>query len=272
MPAPGGPEAEFSSPFDIAVARQDAETLDMVREALAKRQTMLAYQPVVASGDPAKPVFYEGLIRVLDRRGRIIPAGDFMAVSETQELGRMLDANALRLGLEALERVPKLRLSINMSARSIGYPQWIDTLREALARKPEIGKRLILEITESSAIIMPDIVQVFMQDMQRRGVTFALDDFGAGFTAFRHLRDFYFDFLKIDGEFTRKVASDPDNQVLAEAMIAVGRVFDMITVAEAVETPADAEFLRRAGCDFMQGYCFGAPTTRPAWDSQQRRA
>lgn len=273
MNAPGraDPELPLSSPLAEAVAQRDQDTLAMVERAIERRQVLLAYQPVIQARDPAAPAFQEGLIRVLDDTGRIIPAGDFFAAAESRELGRKLDTWALRLGIDALERHPTLRLSINMSARSIGYPDWINSLRAGLRRRPEIGERLILEITERTAISMPDLVQVFMQEMQTKGIAFALDDFGAGYTALRFLKDFYFDVLKIDGQFIRGIASDPDNQVITEAILLLGRQFDMITVAENVESAEDANFLVGAGCDLMQGYFFGAPKIRPPWEAEQTR-
>lgn len=271
---PADPEAELGSPLSVAVARRDRDTMQMVRRAVSKGEVMLAFQPVVRASQPEMPAFYEGLIRVLDHTGRIIPAADFIGVVEAQELGRQIDTRALELGFRALEEEPSLRLSINMSARSIGYPRWIQALRHGLERDPTAGERLILEITERTAIVMPELVQVFMQEMQVQGISFALDDFGAGYTSFRYLKDFYFDILKIDGEFIRAIASSPDNQVIAEAMLSVARHFDMLTVAESVETLEDAEFLINAGYDLLQGYFFGAPTVRPWWQkgTDQRSA
>lgn len=271
---PVDPEPEVSSPLSVAIDRRDRDTIAMVRRAVESRSVMLAYQPVMQAGSRDTPAFYEGFIRVLDHTGRIIPAADFIAAVEGQELGRKLDTYALRLGLDALEREPSLRLAINMSARSIGYPEWMRTLRGALRRNPTVAERLILEITERTAIGMPELVQVFMAEMQREGVSFALDDFGAGYTAFKYLRDFYFDILKIDGEFVRNVATSPDNQVIVQAMVALAGHFDMLVVAESVETVEDADFLMAAGCDLLQGYCFGAPTVRPWWarGGEQRRA
>lgn len=211
------------------------------------------------------------MIRILDETGRIIPAGEFIETTETTELGRIIDCRALEMGLRALEHQPTLRLSINMSARSIGYPQWGKTLERGLARDETIAERLILEITESSAMIMPDLVTVFMNDLQARGIAFALDDFGAGFTAFRYLREFYFDILKIDGQFIRGIHNDPDNQVLTRALISIGQHFDMFTVAESVENAADAQFLQAAGIDCMQGYFFAAPSLQTPWSSDQKR-
>ncbi|PQO21976.1 EAL domain-containing protein [Rhodobacteraceae bacterium WD3A24] len=262
IPQPG---QDFDSPLSAAVAERDRETLDLVRRALDDRNVILAFQPVVQARQPQRVAFHEGLVRVLDPTGRIIPAGDFMGAVETSELGRRIDCLALEMGLIALRRDPTIRMSVNMSARSIGYPRWNETLRDGLRGDASVAERLILEITESSAMLMPDIVTVFMGDLQRQGISFALDDFGAGFTAFRYLREFFFDIVKIDGQFIRGISGDVDNQVLAEALVTIGKHFDMFTVAESVESADDANCLAAIGVDCMQGYFFGAPSTLPPW-------
>lgn len=259
----------LADPLSAAVAGRDRATLAMVRTALTEKRAMLAFQAVVGARRPDRPAFWEGLVRVADPTGRIIPAKDFMAAVEGSETGRLLDAAALELGLGALAAHPGLRLAINMSARSIGYPRWMRVLDDGLAAGPTVAERLILEITESSAILMPEIVTAFMRDLHRRGIAFALDDFGAGFTSFRYLRDFTFDIVKIDGQFVRGIHRDPDNQVLMGALLAVARHFDMVAVAESVEEAADAAFLARIGVDCLQGYLYGAPTLRPPWREAQ---
>jgi len=264
-------EPGHESPLAFAVREQDRATLDMVRDALDQRNVLLAFQPVIQSRGSDKPAFYEGLIRVLDDTGRIIPARDFMGTVETTELGRRIDCASLELGLIALASESSLRLSVNMSARSIGYPAWMRTLKQALRRDASLGDRLILEITESSAMLMPDIVSVFMEELQNYGISFALDDFGSGYTAFRYFKDFYFDIIKIDGQFIRGIASNPDNQVLTAALISIARHFDMFTVAEQVESAEDAQYLAALGVDCMQGYYFGAPTTMPPWKIPKQR-
>lgn len=257
-------DAEVGSPLDVAISQRDRGTLAMVRQALERGDTVLAFQPVMRA-DGTGVAFYEGLIRLLDDTGRVIPAREFIGVIEDQDLGRQIDCVALKLGLKALHANPSLRLSINMSARSVGYPDWMQVLRGAIRKRPEIVHRLILEITETSVMQMPEIVQIFMEELQDKGIIFALDDFGAGNTAFRHLRHFCFDILKIDGQFARNVDVDPDNQVLCEALISLARHFDMLVVSEAVETPQEAAWLTAAGVDCLQGYHFGAPTMTPPW-------
>ncbi|KZY37779.1 diguanylate phosphodiesterase, partial [Roseovarius sp. HI0049] len=205
--------AGHDNPLNFAVTSRDRSVIQMVTDAVQNDRAMLAYQAIVPAGAPDKPAFYEGLIRVMDSTGRIIPACDFIAEIEATETGRIIDCIALQQGLRAMHDYPDLRLAINMSARSIGYPRWMDILRTGLRADPTAGERLILEITESSAIILPELVISFMTEMQAEGVSFALDDFGSGYTSFRYLKQFYFDILKIDGQFIRGIARDPDNQI-----------------------------------------------------------
>ena len=257
------------SPFANAVARQKTGAIALVKHALLGGRATLAFQPVMAALNPRKTVFYEGLIRVPDENGRIIPARDFMPHVEETELGRQVDCAALEIGLHHLSLAPDLRISINLSARSIGYGKWNDILGRSLRRDPDIGNRLILEITESSTILLPDLVLSFMKDLRKRGITFALDDFGAGTTSFRYLRDFNFDIVKIDEQFVRIVATDPDNQVLIQALISIAEHFGMHTVAEAVENIIDSNWLAAHGIDCLQGYYWGAPTMTPPWIQPQ---
>lgn len=267
MPRNRVPKADFvaaeASPLGFAISQADSQTLAMVSAALDTRRLRLAYQPVVTSADTNRVGFYEGFIRILDPSGRAIPARDFIHVVETQDLGRRIDCAALQMGLHALARVPSLRLSINMSARSIGYPGWMRILRQVLKTQPRLGERLILEISETSAMTVPEIVVAFMTDMQKSGISFALDDFGGGFMAPRYFRNFMFDMVKIDSQFTRGADHNPDNQVMVEALVSLARSFDMFTVAGGVETVAEAEYLRAAGVDCLQGYLFGSPTVKP---------
>ena len=253
------------SPLNAALQSRNRSTVDMVADAVKHRQAMLAYQPVMQARTPHQVAFYEGLIRVPDATGRIIPARDFMPIVETTDLGRQIDCAALEMGLRTLAQNPGLRLSINMSARSIGYHGWMKVLDRNLNRFPTLGKRLILEISEGSAMTVPELVIDFMDRLQDRGIGFALDDFGAGNTAFRYFREFLFDAVKIDGQFIKDIHCNADNQALTRALVSVAQQFEMIVVAEAVESKPDAEFLVSIGVDCLQGYLFGAPTVRPPW-------
>lgn len=253
------------SPLEFAITRSAQGTLGMVQEAIAHGQTLLAFQPVMRSDAQGTPGFYEGLIRVLDPTGRVIPAGEFMGKIEDTETGREIDVLALRHGLQSLKSNPTLRLSINMSARSIGYRPWMNCLNRFLNETPHLGERLILEITESSAMMVPELVIDFMERLQPKGICFAMDHFGSGKMAIRYFKDFDFDILKIDGQFIRGLSQDPDKQAITRALLGIAREFDMLTVAESVETAEDAALAAQIGIDCLQGYYFAAPTTQPDW-------
>lgn len=261
------------SPLGAAVAARDGDVLATVAAAVRHRQCLLAYQPVVLASDREVCAFHEGLIRVPDATGRIIPAREFMPFIEDLDLGRQIDCAALEMGLKTLARTPNLRLALNMSARSIGYAPWLRTLERALKLHDGLGPRLILDISERSAMTVPELVIGFMADLQPHGIAFALDDFGGGQTAFRHFRDFFFDIVKIDGQFVRGLEADRDNQAVARSLIGVAREFDMFVVAAHVEREEEAAWLTRAGVDCLQGHLIGPPTVRPAWlpDPADRR-
>ncbi|MEP3441958.1 MAG: EAL domain-containing protein [Sulfitobacter sp.] len=253
------------SPLEYVIANQSQSTMEMVQEAITHNQTLLAFQPVMHGINRTTPAFYEGLIRVLDATGRVIPAGEFMGRIEDTEIGRQIDVLALRHGLTTLRNNPGIRLSINMSARSIGYRPWMNCLNRFLNEVPNIGERLILEISEASTMTVPELVIDFMNRLQPNGICFALDNFGSGNLAIRYFKDFDFDILKISGQFIRGIARNPDNQAVVRALHGIAEQFEMFTVAESVETAADAAVIMEIGINCLQGYYFAAPTTMPDW-------
>ena len=253
----------LASPLDAAITVQDRETLSMVEAALKERRMRLAFQPVVYAADASVIGFFEGFIRLLNLRDQVIPARDFMPAVEQRQLGREIDCAALQLGIMAMQRNPHVRVSINMSARSIGYRPWIETLRRALVDSPRLGANLILEINEASALQGPDVLKPFMTEMRKLGIVFALDDFGAGITSVRLLQEMGFEIAKIDGSLVKNVDRLPQGQSTARAAIALAQELGMYIVAEAVETEGEAQWLREAGVGCLQGYLFGPPTVTP---------
>lgn len=250
---------ELDDPFEYAMASRDADILHLVRNALAAGRGQLAFQPVVTSDAQHLVAFYEGMMRLSDEDGRVIPAAHFMPQVEDSVLGRQIDCLSLELALRELRQNPEMRLSVNLSARSIGDGEWRRILDRGLMDRNSLGDRLIFEISETSAMLLHENVIRFMSEMQPKGVGFALDGFGAGLIAFRHLKSFFFDLVKIDKSFVRGIDRDPDNQVLAEALITVAHQFEMFAVADGVETAAEAAFLEELGVDCLQGYYFGVP-------------
>ena len=114
-------------------------------------------------------------------------------------------------------------------------------------------------------MMVPELVIDFMQRLQPRGIYFAMDNFGAGNMAIRHFKDFDFDILNLSGQFIRGLSKDADNLAITRVLCAIAKEFDMLTVAESVETYEDAHLAVQIGNDCLQGYYFTARTTRPDW-------
>ncbi len=246
-------------PFQAAMASRDANVLTLVEEAVAAGRTRMAFQPIQLTADRGMIAFFEGLIRVLDETGRVIPAAQFMPTISETGLGREIDCMTLQHAFGLLQKRSDLRLSINVSARSLADGKWRDTLYRGLAAEGDLGDRLILEISEESAMQLHEVLIRFMAEVQPKGVAFALDGFGAGLTAFSHLKDFFFDLVKIDKSFIRNISTNPDNQVLAEALIMVAHQFEMFVVADGIENEADVQWAIGQDVDCLQGYHIGVP-------------
>lgn len=236
-----------------------ARTRYSVAQALVQGRIDFHYQPIVAARNLRVPAFFEVLARLRSPQGEMVPAGRFMPAIEEGPLGRAVDRLALLHAIEALKADPALRLSVNMSPLSMGDEEWLDTLTTAARKDRSVCGRLILEITEAAALKDADQTLDFMNYVRRTGCAFALDDFGAGATSFRYFRDFRFDIVKIDGSFVDGVDKVRDLQVLVECLTAVARHFEMMTVAERVETQAEADCLRGIGVDCLQGWLVGRP-------------
>ena len=253
---------------DMAQFALDLRTRMMVGRAMEEGRIRLAYQPVVRSGATTQIAFWEALVRIRDRDGSLIAPGRFLPAIRGTSLGTSLDCEVLGMVLDQLAERPDLRISVNVGPDSFGRGEWIDVLDEALARNPDLGLRLIVEVTEDVATAATPQGEAFLAALRDAGVSLALDDFGGGVTSIRQFRDTRFDILKLDASLCADLAADRDNQVLVGAMIGIARHYEMMTVAEHIDNPEDAAAAARAGVDTFQGYRYGKPAAdipfRPA--------
>jgi len=231
-----------------------------VSEALNDSRILLYYQPIIRSGTKNFVAFYEGLARIQMPGGAIIPAGQFMPFIENTPLATEVDRQVLRIALRQLSRSPSIRLSVNMSVLSMKGTAWLEILESA---STDICERLIVEITEGTAMSDIELTTAFMHRVRQKHCSIALDDFGTGATSFRYFKDFLFDFVKIDGLFVRDLNYNKDNQVLVQALIDICKHFDMVTVAEFIETEGEADIAAKLGIDCLQGYLISEPTAQP---------
>lgn len=238
-------------------------TRAMVNAAISEGRVGLAFQPIFRSGPRPLIAFHEGLIRIRDRDGRNVPAGEFIPAIENTSLVQAIDRIALEKTFDMLRADPRQRLSVNISMNTIGDEGWMGILQRACHDTPHIADRLIVEITESAPIQDPEFIAYFMEKGHRLGCSFAIDDFGAGHTGFSHFRKYKFDMVKIDGQFIKDLPNNRDNQVLVEALVKIARQFDMFTVAEFIETAEESAMVQKLGVDAMQGYYYGRSAEMP---------
>lgn len=254
---------------DEAIYNTSVET---VEAAVRSGRSALAFQPVVLASKPEQPAFYEGLIRLFDSAQRVIPARDFISKVENTETGRLIDCETLKKTIRTLEKVPGLHLSMNVSARSIGYAPWSDKLQTTIRKRPDLAKRMTIEISEVSVMQLPEIAARFVNDLSDQGMRFLIDDFGGDMSSFQHMRDIGFSMIKIDGKFCANIASNDRNQAVIRTMIALGRFMKKRVIATRVERSEDMQWLQKAGVDAFQGYLFGIPTLNPNWASGDHSA
>ena len=150
-------------------------------------------------------------------------------------------------------------LAVNLSGRTMSDPGLGEYLEALLAARPIEPGRLVIEVTETAAIVNIDRARRLAERLHALGCRFALDDFGAGFASFYYLKHLAFDYLKIDGEFVRQLVHDPTDQLVIEAVVNIARGLGTRTVAEFVGDEPTVELLQRLGVDYGQGYHLGMP-------------
>lgn len=238
--------------------RANMEIGHMVVEAIKDNRAMFAYQPVVDS-QTGETMFYEALLRLRDTEGKLIPAGMFIPAVEQVGLARMVDRHVLDMAVEALDENINLSFAMNISGLTVAEHSWLRALTAAVKEKPHIASRLIIEITETEALRDIDESARFVQAVRDMGVRVALDDFGAGYTSFKHLKALTVDIVKIDGGYVRGIHQNRDNRVFVHSLIELAKTFGLQVIAECIEVADEAEFFRNEGVQFLQGYYYGKP-------------
>ncbi|HEX5580161.1 MAG TPA: EAL domain-containing protein [Gemmatimonadaceae bacterium] len=237
-----------------------------LRRALERNELSLHYQPIVRL-DTGIPIGVEALVRWQHPdRGAVSP-GAFIPVAEDTGLIVSLGRWILREACEQARRwqsaragvAPPLRVTINISGRQLQDASFVADVRETLAATGVDATSLVLEITESVLMQHTEVVLERLRELKALGLSLAIDDFGTGYSSLGYLQRFPIDILKIDKAFVDAVRDGDGDPALARAVIALGDSLGMQTVAEGIEGAAQADGLRRLGCQLGQGYHFARP-------------
>jgi EAL domain-containing protein (putative c-di-GMP-specific phosphodiesterase class I) len=239
-------------------ARRKHELEDGLRRALERDEFSVHYQPLrdVSSGEIAGA---EALLRwEAPDLGFVSPA-EFIPVAEETGLITAIGEWVLRTACSQAQAwqdagfLP-IRMSVNLSSHQLRSSTFVETVSKTLEESRLSPDFLEFEITESTIIENTDASDATFFELHDLGIAFALDDFGPGYSSLSDLKRYPISRVKVDCSFVSQLLTDPDDAALATAIIVMAHSLGLSVVAEGVETLEQAEFLREAGCDVLQGF------------------
>ena len=244
----------FNESFD---RRREAvrELEDELRVALAQRQFTVAYQPLV-NADNGRVVAVESLLRWTRADGEQVSPAVFVPIAEESGLINAIGGWVLRQAVIDALAWKDITLSVNISAAQLRNPEFPVQLGQILEETGFPPDRLELEITETSLVLDPDVAERSLAVIRSFGVKISLDDFGTGYASIGFLRQFRFEKLKLDRSLISEASEDGGSRAMMLSSIAMARALKMNVTAEGVETSAQADFVRTAGCDQIQGWLY----------------
>jgi diguanylate cyclase (GGDEF)-like protein len=269
--AGGGRSVVFEPAMQVRAAQRSGIEAEL-RLALAEEQLFVVYQPVVgllgparADGSVDRSAGVEALVRWQHPTRGVVPPFEFIGVAEECglicALGDFVLATACRqfVQWQALlgARAPRL-LAVNLSRAQLAQPDWVAYVAEVLRSTGMAPAQLQLEVTESLAA-QDETVQSCLHALKALGLTLALDDFGTGYSSLASLHQLPVDTVKIDRSFVCQADTSHHHRVLIEATVRVAHSLGMGTVAEGIETEAQAAVVRTLQCEKGQGYLFSRP-------------
>lgn len=226
-----------------------------LRTALAAGDFRLVYQPLYDAGD-GRVTCIEALLRwTSPTLGEMDPV-DFIPVAEESGLIDPLGRFVLRKACEETRDWADMRVAVNVSAAQLRNPDFSEHVRTILDDTSFPAGRLELEITETYLVNDPETAGKVLHELRELGVSIALDDFGTGYASIGFLRQFSFDKLKLDRSLVMDAENSEAARALLQASVAMARALNMEVAAEGVETSGQADLMRVAGCDQMQGWLF----------------
>jgi diguanylate cyclase (GGDEF)-like protein len=243
-----------------------------LRRALLNNELFVVYQPVVAlkipdraDCPPSHAAGVEALVRWRHPTRGVVPPIEFIGIAEEcgliGALGEFVLVTACHQFTEwqrDLGRLAPRLLAVNLSRGQLADSSFIEVVKRTLKSSGMQAASLQLEVTESLAA-QDESVQARLQELKALGLSLALDDFGTGYSSLASLHQLPVGTVKIDRSFVSEAVSSAHHRVLIEATVRVAQSLGMGTVAEGIETQAQADLVRQLGCEKGQGYFFGRP-------------
>ncbi|MEO1310121.1 MAG: EAL domain-containing protein [Pseudomonadota bacterium] len=261
--------------YDAAKSEPPAERFgreQALRDGIEAGEIEAHYQPVIRLADGAAAGF-EALVRWRRSDEALVPPSEFLALAEESGLLEKMERQVLDIACRDLAAWRRetgrgdVFVAVNVSSRRLDRPQdrlaFVQAVRDALSAHRLPRGALRIEVTEDQIMRNPDGVEQALRAVKELGAGLALDDFGAGHSSLARLRRFDFDVLKIDQAFVKTLDADTDNVAIARSIVNLAHDLGMTVVAEGAENEATARRLRTMGCEYAQGFIFGAPMAYP---------
>jgi len=244
-----------------ALSRMTLE--NQLRHAIERGELLLHYQPQVALGGGGI-CGVEALIRWRDPEIGLISPADFIPLAEDTGLIHPIGEWVMRMACRQNKAwqdagLSPVRMAVNISAHQMTSGLLLSMVQSALKESGLEPQYLEIELTESALMSETELTQKQISGLRQMGVSISLDDFGTGYSSLGYLSRFTLDRLKIDQGFVSNITTDPRSAAIAKATIALAQSLGMTVIAEGVETEGQLGYLRRLGCDEIQGYLFSRP-------------
>jgi diguanylate cyclase (GGDEF)-like protein len=232
-----------------------------VREALRQQRIVVFAQPITPLINTSLPVTYELLVRIIDAKGNLVEAADFMSAATRYQILPEIDRAVCERAFAQLSKSTgePVHVSINLSGPTLSDPEFLEWLLSSMAKYRIEGTSLSFEITEAAAAANLAQVQQFIRRMTAHGVRFALDDFGTGVSSLAYLKNLEISTIKLDGSYVRDVLTNTRSQALVRAIVQLADAMGITTVAEYVESNGVRDRLAALGIQFGQGFALGRP-------------
>lgn len=238
-----------------------------VRQALEENHFVLHWQRIrpLQAKVPGRPLFFEVLIRLRGKDGRLHFPGEFLPAAERFAMAGAVDRWVVREACRMLARQPPEFLaaletvSINLSGASVGDRAMLEFIVEQLEKSGCPADRLCFEITETAAVSNLHRAVQMIEALREKGCRWALDDFGSGMASYRYLSELPVDYIKIDGKIVAEMLSSPLSWTMVQSIHQMAHVMGARTIAERIENAEVAAELERLGLDYGQGYFFDRP-------------
>lgn len=240
------------------VFKEVGEKNIMVLRALEERRIVPFFQPIVDC-ETGEVLIHELLMRI-EQDGKIVPAGEFIDIAEGIGVVHKMDYILIEKAFEQMNKQGYTgNLFINLSPKSLIVSEFIAHIHQLALDYKIVPERIVFELTERETVSNLTLLEKFVLDLKMEGFSFAIDDFGSGFSSFHYIKHFPIDVIKIEGEFIRNMLQDEKYMAFVKSIVTLAQNLGIKTIAEFIEDEEIMAGVRALGIDYAQGYYLGRP-------------